>query len=68
MRGNHDATVEIEAKDEFQIHQVEDGYTKEMIRRAEGETVRIVRKLENRREPFFDVAEEWLSRVSQWSV
>ena len=65
---HHDGTVEIEDEDEFQIHQVEYGYTKEMILRAEGETERIVRKLENRREPFFDVAEEWLSRVSQWSV
>ncbi len=55
--------VEIEDEDEFQIHQVKYGYTEEMILRAEAETKRIVEELENRREPFFDIAEEWLSRV-----
>jgi hypothetical protein len=60
----HDGTVEIEDEDEFRAHQVKYGYTREMILRAEAETERIVGELENQREPFFDVAGEWLSRVS----
>ena len=72
---HQDGTVEIDDEDEFEIHQIKYGYTQEMILRAEAETKRIVAELENRREPFFDVAEEWLSRgqlgppdlVSSWS-
>ncbi len=59
----HDGTVEIDDEDEFQIHQIKYGYTKEMIRRAEAETERIVGELENRKEPFFEVADAWLSRI-----
>ncbi len=60
----HDGTVEIDDEDEFQIHQVKYGYTKEMILRAEAETERIIGELENRKEPFFEVAEAWLSLVN----
>ncbi len=60
----HDGTVEIDDEDEFQIHQIKYGYTKEMILRAEAETERIVGELENRKEPFFEVADAWLSLVS----
>lgn len=62
--GRHDGAVEIDDEDEFLIHQVKYGYSKEMILRAEKETKRIVGELEARREPFFDVAGQWLSRLS----
>lgn len=55
--------VVIEDEDEFEIHQVEFAYTEEMITRARSETDRIVRALEARHEPFFEVAAGWLSRV-----
>lgn len=58
-----DETVEVQDEDEFEVHQVQYGYTAEMIRRATEETQRIVRELEARREPFFDVAETWLSTL-----
>lgn len=58
-----DGTVEIEDEDEFQIHQVRYGYTKEMISRAVSEADLIVDALAARDEPFFDVAASWLSRV-----
>ena len=60
----HDGTVKIDDEDEFQIHQVKYGYTTEMVLRAEAETQRIVGELENRKEPFFEVADAWLSLVS----
>lgn len=60
----HDGTVEIDDEDEFQIHQIKYGYSKEMILRAEAETERIVGELENRKEPFFEVADAWLSLVN----
>lgn len=55
-----DDEVVVEDEDEFDIHQVRFGYTKEMIDRAESETQRIVAALHNRSEPFFDVAAAWL--------
>jgi protein associated with RNAse G/E len=61
---HQDGTVEIEDEDEFEIHQVRYGYTEEMILRAEAETKRIVGVLKNREEPFFDVAANWLARIS----
>ena len=61
---HQDGTVEIEDEDEFEIHQVRYGYTKEMILRAEAETQRIVGVLNNREEPFFGVAATWLERIS----
>jgi protein associated with RNAse G/E len=58
-----DGTVAIDDEDEFEVHQVEFGYTPDMIRRAGEETARIVEELEARREPFFDVAASWLAKV-----
>lgn len=58
-----DGTVIIEDEDEFEVHQVQFGYTEEMIQRAEMETRRIVVELESRREPFFAVAAAWLARI-----
>lgn len=58
-----DGTVEVQDEDEFEVHQVRYGYTEEMIRGAEMETARIVGELEQRREPFFDVASAWLAKV-----
>lgn len=55
--------VLVEDEDEFEIHQVKYGYDVEMIERAIAETALIVAALENREEPFFDVAEAWLGRV-----
>ena len=55
--------VVVEDEDEFQIHQVEFGYSEEMIERATLETGRIVAALEKRAEPFFEVAETWLRQV-----
>jgi len=58
-----DGSVVIEDEDEFEIHQIKYGYTKEMIRRALEETSSIVSALESNEEPFYGVAEAWLSRV-----
>lgn len=58
-----DGTVDVDDEDEFAVHQVEFGYSEEMIRRAERETRRIVAELEGRREPFFAVAGSWLARL-----
>jgi uncharacterized protein len=58
-----DGTIEVQDEDEFEVHQVEYGYTAEMIRGAVSETRRIVTELERRREPFFDVAARWLDLV-----
>ena len=60
---HQDGSVEIEDEDEFEVHQVEYGYTEEMIRRANNETNRVVLALRDREEPFFEVAESWLGRV-----
>jgi protein associated with RNAse G/E len=59
--------VEVEDEDEFALHQVELGYTAEMISGALEETARIVAALEGREEPFFAVAEGWLERVGRGS-
>lgn len=55
--------VVVEDEDEFEIHQVEFGYSDEMIERATVETERIVAALEKRAEPFFEVASTWLRQV-----
>jgi hypothetical protein len=60
---HRDGRVEVQDEDEFAIHQVQYGYTEEMIRRAMEETQAIVTALELRREPFFDVAAAWLRRA-----
>lgn len=58
-----DGTVEIQDEDEFELHQVELGYTTEMITRAAEETRRIAEAITQGQEPFFDVAATWLSRL-----
>ena len=58
-----DGTVEIQDEDEFEIHQVEYGYSEEMIERASEETRRVVAAFAEREEPFFEVAEAWLAEV-----
>lgn len=60
---HQDGTIEIEDEDEFEIHQVEYGYTEAMISRALEETDRVVAALTNREEPFFAVAAAWLERL-----
>lgn len=59
-----DGTIEIEDEGEFEVHRVQYGYSPEMVSRAIAETERIVDALDDRQEPFFDVAAAWLSRVS----
>jgi protein associated with RNAse G/E len=58
-----DGTVEVVDEDEFEINQVELGYSREMIRRARNETERVARLLRRGEEPFFAVAEHWLQVV-----
>ena len=58
-----DGTIEVQDEDEFEVHQVEYGYTDEMIERAVEETGRVVEALQRRHEPFFEVASQWLGRV-----
>ncbi len=60
---SQDGVVAVEDEDEFEIHQVRFDYTAEMIVRAEEETRRIAGALEAHREPFFDVAATWLTRL-----
>jgi uncharacterized protein len=60
---NQDGAVAVEDEDEFEIHRVKYGYTEEMIERAVAETAWVVAALEARREPFFETASSWLSRV-----
>jgi protein associated with RNAse G/E len=57
--------VEVEDEDEFAIHQVELGYTAEMVRGALDETAHIVAALEARVEPFFAVAEGWMEELAR---
>lgn len=58
-----DGAVEVEDEDEFEVHQKKYRYTHEMIDRAVSETRWVVDALENKREPFFEVADDWLRRV-----
>jgi uncharacterized protein len=58
-----DGTIEVQDEDEFEVHQVRYSYTEDMIANAEREAESIVEQLQNRCEPFFDVAEHWLARV-----
>lgn len=60
---HRDGTVEIQDEDEFGVHQVELGYTEEMIARAVEETEKLVAAVERRKEPFFEVAASWLQRL-----
>ena len=54
--------IDIEDEDEFEVHQVEYSYTHDMIARALAETRFVVTALEQRAEPFFEVAADWLGR------
>lgn len=58
-----DGSVVVEDEDEFEIHQLKYEYTDAMIQRAMAETSKIVKALEDRAEPFFDVADSWLSQL-----
>lgn len=58
-----DGSIEIQDEDEFEVHQVQYGYTPDMVQRAVEENQRVVADLQQHREPFFDVAAAWLSRV-----
>ena len=58
-----DGTIEVQDEDEFEIHQIRYGYSPEMIEGARVATESVVRALENRDEPFFDVADTWLAKV-----
>lgn len=60
---HRDGTVEVQDEDEFEVHQVELGYTEEMIARALEETRRLVGAVERRQEPFFEVAAGWLEHL-----
>lgn len=59
-----DGRVEIEDEDEFEVHQARYRYSEEMITRAMETTNRIVTALDERREPFFEVAASWLRRLT----
>ena len=59
----HDGEIIVEDEDEFAIHQVQLSYTPEMIQLARQATDEIVEALTIKAEPFFEVAESWLSRV-----
>lgn len=58
-----DGEVVVEDEDEFEVHRVDLGYTEEMTRVAVETTERIVESLRLRKEPFFGVAESWLTEV-----
>lgn len=58
-----DGTIEVQDEDEFEIHQVKYGYTRELIDGARRATDEIVVALRSRSEPFFSVAASWLHRV-----
>lgn len=61
---HRDGTIEVQDEDEFEIHQVRYGYSPEMVRQAETTTRQIVDSLDQRQEPFFEVAATWLDRLS----
>lgn len=60
----NDGTIEIQDEDEFEIHQVHYGYSAEMIDEARASTEFVTERLRRRDEPFFEVAESWLARVT----
>jgi protein associated with RNAse G/E len=59
-----DGTLEVQDEDEFEVHQVLYGYSDEMISKALQATDDVLRRLEDREEPFFDVAAVWLARLA----
>lgn len=60
---HRDGTIEIHDEDEFVVHQIQYGYSEEMIQGARAETEWVVDALRRRAEPFFEVAAYWLERV-----
>lgn len=59
----HEGEIVVEDEDEFALHQVQYGYTSEMVDAARRAMVEIVEALTNGAEPFFGVAEHWLART-----
>lgn len=59
----HDGSVEIQDEDEFEVHQIQYGYTQVMIETARRVTDEVAASIRNRQEPFFEVAEGWLAQV-----
>lgn len=58
-----DGTVEVQDEDEFEVHQVRYGYSREQVEGALSATREVVVALETRSEPFFGVADSWLTKV-----
>lgn len=56
--------IVVEDEDEFEVHQVSYGYRQDMIDGALEATEWVKDALANRQEPFFEVAESWLRRLS----
>ena len=61
---HNDGTIEVQDEDEFAVHQVRYAYSEEMIREARAATELVARMLGRREEPFFDVADSWLAKVT----
>lgn len=59
----HDGRIEVHDEDEFEIHQKQYGYSKELIAGALEETEAVVAALGRKDEPFFEVAASWLARL-----
>lgn len=55
--------IEVDDEDEFEVHQIEYQYSKDMIDGALRATQWVVAELEAGREPFFEVAAGWLGKV-----
>jgi uncharacterized protein len=58
-----DGTIEVQDEDEFELHQVEFGYSREQIDGAARTTGEVVAALKAKTEPFFEVADVWLAKV-----
>ena len=60
---NADGSVEIDDEDEFALHQLELGYTDDLIERARNTADRLFLDVTAGSEPFFATAEGWFDRV-----
>ena len=58
-----DGTLEVQDEDEFEVHQVLYEYSDEMISKALAATDDVLGRLQDRQEPFFEVAAAWLARL-----
>ncbi|MGH8951461.1 MAG: DUF402 domain-containing protein, partial [Acidimicrobiia bacterium] len=63
-----DGKVELVDEDEFEVNQVEFGYSQELIERASVEAKSLGGRLRRGEEPFFQVAANWLELVSSGSL